>query len=400
MPKYKDYHKVLDISRDVGAAEIKQAYRNMAKKFHPDINDSPDAHLRFIEITEAYEILMNRDLHEYYIHREKGRDSEFMRAQYEKARREAQESAERYARMKYEKFRQEQEAFKKSGWHDLILTLRYVMRVLAFPIIGIFIALPLISEHVSAHPSGYVMFWLFALIVVIFIMYNWKNYLKIDAYYYHISDLGKLWKESSIITETECYYCPGEKAMLYPYKIYLFRILSMQAQTFGDHYGRKAGSKREHKTIRIPRSRKAFTVHAFISIIKISVLILSLVFITEIPFARFSLPIGLVLGAAVSNIILLATGTRPKVSYLISYGMLIKFIVWVILIGFFGSYAFIFLFFDPMLEALLRLISKDRLFIPVSKQYPPLNILFHKQFQLYMELPVLSVISPLFKWLF
>ena len=274
------------------------------------------------------------------------------------------------------------------------------MRVLVFPIIGVFIALPLISDHVSAQPSGYVLFWLFALLGIVFIMYNWKNYLKIDSYYYHISDLGILWKDSSKITETECYYCPGQKAMIYPYKIYLFRILSMQIQTFGDHYGRKAGSKRDQQTIRIPRSRKAFTIHSIISIIKISVLILSLVFITEIPFARFSLPLGLVLGGVLSNIILLATGTRPKVYYLISYGMLIKFIVWVILIGFFGSYAFIFLFLDPMLEALLRFISKDKLFIPLTAQYPPLQNLFHKQYQLYMELPVLSVISPLFKWLF
>jgi hypothetical protein len=400
MPKYKDYHKVLEIDREAGPVEIKQAYRNMAKKFHPDINDSEDAHQRFIEITEAYEILMNRDLHEYYVHREKGTDSAFMRAHYEKARREARESAQRYSKMKYEKFMQEQEAFRKSGWHDLILTLRYILRILAFPVIAIFVALPLISDEVSEHPSGYVMFWLFALIVAIFIMYNWKNYLRIDSYYYHLSDLGKVWKESSKTTETECYYCPGQKAMVYPYKITLFKILSMQIQTFGALYGRKAGSRREQKIVRIPRSRRAFIIHSLSSVIKISILVLSIVFITNIPFARFSLPIGLILGGLISGILLLATGTRPKVAYLISYGMLIKFFVWMVLIGFFGSYAFIFLFFDPMLEALLRLLSKDNLFIPLTRQYPPLHKLFRKQYQLYMELPVLSIISPLFRWLF
>jgi len=399
MPKQKDYHKVLEINDGAGEAEIKQAYRNMAKKFHPDINDSPDAHLKFIEITEAYEILMNRDLHEYYIHREAGQDSAYMRAQYEKARREAQESAKRYAQMKYEKFMQEQEAFKKSGWHDLILTFRYTMRILAFPAIGILIVLPLLGGEFAVL-SGYVMFWLFALLIVVFIMYNWKNYLRIDAYYYHLSDIGKTWQESSNKTKIDCYYCKGQKAMVYPYKIQLFRILSMQIQTFGALYGKKAGSRREQKTILIPRSRKAFLIHAFASMIKISTLILCLVFITRESLVRFSLPIGLIIGACLSGLLLWAMGSRSKVSYLVSYGMLIKFFAWVLLIGLFGSYAFIFLFFDPMLEALLRFISKDKLFIPITRQYPSFSNLFHKQYQLYMELPVLSVISPLFRWLF
>lgn len=400
MSKQKDYYNVLEINKDANESEIKQAYRNMAKKYHPDINDSPDAHLRFIEVTEAYEILMNRDLHEYYMHREKGSDSAYMRSQYEKARREAQESAKRYARMKYEKFKQEQEAFKKSGWHDLILTLRYIMRILAFPAIGICVALPLISEQVAEHPSGYVMFWLFALIIVFFIMYNWENYLRIDSYYYHLKDLGKIWQKASVKTGTDCYYCNGYKAMAFPYKIQLFRILSMEIQTFGALYGKKAGSKREQQTIRIPRSRRAFIIHSLVSFLKISALILSMIFITKGLFAKFSLVIGLVSGGILSGIVLLVTGTRPKVSYLISIGMLIKFFIWISLIGLFGSYAFIFLFFDPMLEALLRFVSKDKLFIPVTRQYPPLEKLFHKQFQLYMELPVLSVLSPLFKWLF
>ena len=126
MPEYKDYHKALEIDREAGPEEIKQAYRKMAKMYHPDINDSPDSHDRFIEITEAYEILMNMDLHEYYFHREKGVNSAFMRASYEKARREAQESARRYAKMKYEKFMQEQEAFKKSGWHNIKMKKKYI----------------------------------------------------------------------------------------------------------------------------------------------------------------------------------------------------------------------------------------------------------------------------------
>ena len=59
MPDYKDYHKILGLKQDATPDDIKQAYRAMAKKYHPDINKDPDAHDLFIEITEAYEILMN-----------------------------------------------------------------------------------------------------------------------------------------------------------------------------------------------------------------------------------------------------------------------------------------------------------------------------------------------------
>ena len=396
----KDYHKILGLDRDAGPMEIKKAYRNMAKKFHPDINTSPDAHDCFIEITEAYEILMNQDLQEYYIYHERASNVEFRRAQYEQARKAAQEAARRYAKMKFEKFKQEQEAFKKSGWHDLILTLRYSIRILVFPLIVTFIALPLISEEVAEHPTGYVMFWLLALILVFFIINNWKNYLRIDSYYYHISDIPKFFGETSKKTSLDCYYCPGHKAMIFPYKISTFRIRSIQIQTFGAVYGRKAGSSRDLKTIHIPRSRKAFIMHSLISLIKIITLLGCMIFITRNPFARLSLPAGLILGSGVSALLLRLSGTRPKVSYLISYGMLIKLLVWIVLIWFFGMYSFIFLFFDPMLEALLRFISRDQLFIPLIQQYPPLQQLFRNRYQLYMELPVLSVISPLFRWLF
>lgn len=56
--KYKDYYKILGVTKNASANQIKQAYRNLAKKYHPDRNpDSKHAEQRFKDITEAYEVL-------------------------------------------------------------------------------------------------------------------------------------------------------------------------------------------------------------------------------------------------------------------------------------------------------------------------------------------------------
>lgn len=53
----RDLYDVLGVSRDASDKEIKRAYRKLSKKYHPDLNDSPDAEEKFKEVTEAYEIL-------------------------------------------------------------------------------------------------------------------------------------------------------------------------------------------------------------------------------------------------------------------------------------------------------------------------------------------------------
>jgi len=62
----KDYYAILVIPRDATPGEIKRAYRKLAKRYHPDVNNSPDAAERFRELTEAYDTLVDPDRRRRY----------------------------------------------------------------------------------------------------------------------------------------------------------------------------------------------------------------------------------------------------------------------------------------------------------------------------------------------
>ena len=55
--EFKDYYKVMGVARDATEAQIKQAYRKLARKYHPDVRKEKDAEARFKEVGEAYEVL-------------------------------------------------------------------------------------------------------------------------------------------------------------------------------------------------------------------------------------------------------------------------------------------------------------------------------------------------------
>lgn len=64
----RDYYEVLGIARNASGDEIKQAYRRLAKKHHPDLNPEKrkEAEEKFKEISEAYEILMDPEKKRLY----------------------------------------------------------------------------------------------------------------------------------------------------------------------------------------------------------------------------------------------------------------------------------------------------------------------------------------------
>src|SRR6187455_2751923 len=64
--EFKDYYEALGVESGAGEAEIKAAYRRLARKYHPDVSKEKGAEERFKAINEAYEVLRDKDKRAQY----------------------------------------------------------------------------------------------------------------------------------------------------------------------------------------------------------------------------------------------------------------------------------------------------------------------------------------------
>lgn len=63
---YQDYYKILEVDRKASQDEISKAYRKLARKYHPDINKTPEAENKFKKINEANEVLKDPEKRKRY----------------------------------------------------------------------------------------------------------------------------------------------------------------------------------------------------------------------------------------------------------------------------------------------------------------------------------------------
>src|SRR3974377_1292561 len=62
----RDYYELLGVPRNASEADGQKAFRRLARELHPDVSDAPDAHDRFREVVEAYEVLSKSETRELY----------------------------------------------------------------------------------------------------------------------------------------------------------------------------------------------------------------------------------------------------------------------------------------------------------------------------------------------
>lgn len=107
-----DLYRVLGLTHTADTQAIRSAYRRLAKLYHPDVSTLPDAHARFVAITEAYEVLSDPVARERYDRTRSSpspkRASPANETRYQRAtedrQRSARAKAEEYSRMRYDRF--------------------------------------------------------------------------------------------------------------------------------------------------------------------------------------------------------------------------------------------------------------------------------------------------------
>lgn len=62
----RDYYEILGVPRSASEADVKRAFRKLAREVHPDVSAAPDADERFKEVVEAYEVLSKSETRQLY----------------------------------------------------------------------------------------------------------------------------------------------------------------------------------------------------------------------------------------------------------------------------------------------------------------------------------------------
>ena len=100
----RDYYKILGIPNNASKQEIRRAYRKLALRYHPDKNSNLGADERFLEISEAYEMLTSPQPK-----RRKGKSEAQQRQQHEEEIKKARERAKENLRKRYAEFKKQEE---------------------------------------------------------------------------------------------------------------------------------------------------------------------------------------------------------------------------------------------------------------------------------------------------
>ena len=199
------------------------------------------------------------------------------------------------------------------------------------------------------------------------------------------------------------------------YKIELLKTVDIKVHTYGA-LNHSAKYKNKVKRVVVPRSSRAAYYHRLASLVKIlSILGFLIFFPVESILWRFIA--GLFFGGIISSMLLKMARVRSKVSYLLTPGLIVKVIIWLVSLGLISSLGpgfdihisgYVYLVLAGLLFLLDMVFDLGvgflpfyrKMFNPLIKQGTILDSLYKDGYQSYQELPVYSVIYPLVRWLF
>jgi len=171
----------------------------------------------------------------------------------------------------------------------------------------------------------------------------------------------------------------------------------------------------QRATIVVPRSQKAFMIHSLSILIKLVSVGGCMVFM-NLSSLVWRFIFGLVLGGLICRILLILSHTKSNVTYLISFGLLIRVSVGLFVISLvsvfyiqpFDVYTTEIIYFvltaivifDSFLMQIIGLILGKHASRPIIRQYDEIDLRFREGYQVYNDVPVISIIYPLFRWFF
>jgi hypothetical protein len=407
----KDYHKILGLSPGATERQIKAAYRKMALRYHPDLNDAPDAQEKFHEINAAYEHLLERA----GMTGEEGTyDDEMARVILRRQHQRMQEQA----RARREKKKREDEYFNRPEWHDPILMIKYTIHALGLLLAVAAIVVPVVMAVFNdpASLSGTFFFIVAGVVILVYIYQRRSNWFRLGKFITTWKELsGFLKMEPDRSTTDRCCYRPNAMAGGKPYRIELLKTVDVKTRSFGalDH---QVSYNNKVKTVVLPRSSRAHFFHRISSLVKICTLLGCLLFF-PVDSLLWRAIAGIAGGGFISAILLFIAGVRSKVSYLFTPGLILKAGIWIFALfkisilgpGFniqVSGYVYLVVagllfLLDMLFDLVMGFFPFYRwLFRPVIRQGTILEGLYREGYQNYQELPVYSVLYPLFRWLF
>ena len=408
----KDYHKILGISPGASNKQIKTAYRKLALKYHPDRNNTSGAKKKFQEITEAYDYLLEHPDHG--APQAKSYDdrvaSELLRR--ERARMQQQ------ARARREKKRKEEEYFKRPEWHDPILFLKYtgnsLVLLFAFSAIVLPVLLAIFGDPASL--AGTFFFVLMGVVLLVYIYQHRKTWFRLGKFNTSLKQILLSFRiRPGLPTKDKCCYCRSTMADGLAYKIELLKTIDIKIQSYGA-LNHQAKYKNKNKRVIVPRSARAQYYHRLASLIKILAILISLL-LFPVDSILWRLMAGILFGGLISFLVLKMAKVKSKVSYLFTPGLLIKTAIWLFSLfmistvgpGFniaVSGYVYLVVagllfFLDMVFDLVMGIFPFYRkLFRPLKRQGAIMDSLYRDGYHNYQELPVYSVMFPLFRWLF